>query len=835
MSKTKPQLIAQMIVRNEEHRFLKDVIAKACLWADKIIVVDDCSTDGTFQICQSFAPKVEVYAHTFGRSMFGEDESALREFLWQKVRRVASEGDWIVSLDADEEFDTTFTQWGPSFTRSSGNYDYVTFKLADMWTPTQYRVDGYWSPLITRMFRYQNQPFGVTGKLHAGCIPAYVWQTKNQYMRSHIRLKHLGWIRDEDKKRKAEFYLQKSTGINLVHAKTIFQKPTLKDWTDTFQFPNVLVTSLIRNRAWCLPKFLKALDQQTKTYPPEKLSYLFLINDSVDDSEKILTEWAKTEGKKYRKVQLTTINFKNSDAVDHTWSEAKLQNMARMRDICLDNLVKSDNEYLFSIDSDIILDHDDTLRHMICLERQIISEVFWAKWEHEGAKPLPNVWLSGGYHITDAFLAQLKRPGTYEVGGLGAITTIHRSVPELGVTYQRVPNLPSDMRGEDRDFCIRATCAGLKLWADTFKTPTHLERDLAEKQATEAAIKQKEVDKTVEKVTTLQAKDLKFEPTENTISLCMIVKNESKNIKNALESARPLVQELIVVDTGSTDGTQELAKQVTDQVYDYQWCDDFSAARNFAIEKAKGKWILFLDGDEVAPPETLQYLYKLIQTPNLAAVLLPVKNIHIPTPQNPSGFHYSETYRLFLNTPEIRFSGCVHEDIAPSLEKFCKSQKNLVTVRSEQFITNLGFLIKPKELKDKHSYYGQLLLKEIDRNPNYFKPYYEYAVYLLDQGRLEEAEKYYKKAIELSQGNFWMAHNDLGVIYMRNAVNLQLLSDATACFELAAIKASKKASGHHRQVIENNVQIGRMLAKALGLPSIKINSDKKESAPQKVK
>lgn len=807
----KNRLIAQMIVRNEGQRYLKSVLEKACTWADTILVVDDCSTDDTVSICESFAPKVRVVTNAFPKSMFSEDEAVLRNYLWELVRKEAKEGDWIVSLDADEEFSSNFSSWAGGFVNSNSSYQYVTFKLLDMWSPTQYRIDGMWSPLITRMFRYQDLPFGMTGTIHCGCVPAFVWQTQKELVKADVKLKHLGWVRDEDKDRKYQFYIEKATGFNLVHAKSVKTPALLHTYTE--ELPLVLVASLIRNRAWCLPEFLKAVDRQSLTYPSEKLSFLFVVNDSVDASFDILQRWAKDEGRKYKEVKITTLNFTNVDAVDHTWSEQKLQNMAVMRDQCLQALATSDSSFLFSIDSDVILQHTDTLKHLVHLDKSIVSEVFWATWENQAAKPMPNVWLSGGYHLTDTFLTRLKHPGVYDVGGLGAITLIHRDVLDKGVNYQRVSNLPQDMRGEDRDFCVRATCAGFKLWADTCRTPKHLERTDAQKKELDFLLRTEQ-----EKLPKPPPEILSFPPEDHTVSLCMIVKNEARNIKGALESVKSFVQEIIVVDTGSTDGTKEIAKQFTDKVLDFPWQDDFSAARNFALSQASGKWILFLDGDELVPPETLKHFYQLIRGQDAAAILVPVKNVHVPTQDKPTNYHYSETYRLFRNHLGIRFEGFVHEDIAESLEKLAKQQKVSV-VRSNQFITNLGFLLKTKNLQAKHEYYGKLLLKEIDRRPDHFKAYYEYAVFLLDRGDTEEAERYYDKAIQLNP-KFWMSANDKAVCLLKKAVDEDKLVEAAGYLDIAMITANKRASTHQQQVINGNMQIVRQMMKYLNINAV---------------
>ncbi len=82
------------------------------------------------------------------------------------------------------------------------------------------------------------------------------------------------------------------------------------------------------------------------------------------------------------------------------------------------------------------------------------------------------------------------------------------------------------------------------------------------------------------------------------ISVCIIAKNEETNIERCLKSLESYKFEIIVVDTGSTDRTKEIALQFTDGVFDYEWTDDFSAARNYAIEQATNDYILMIDCDE---------------------------------------------------------------------------------------------------------------------------------------------------------------------------------------------------------------------------------------------
>lgn len=82
------------------------------------------------------------------------------------------------------------------------------------------------------------------------------------------------------------------------------------------------------------------------------------------------------------------------------------------------------------------------------------------------------------------------------------------------------------------------------------------------------------------------------------VSVCMIAKNEEQYIEQCLKKLLRYNMEIVVVDTGSTDRTREIAAKYTNHLYDFAWCDDFSAARNFAVSKASNNWILILDCDE---------------------------------------------------------------------------------------------------------------------------------------------------------------------------------------------------------------------------------------------
>jgi GT2 family glycosyltransferase/MoaA/NifB/PqqE/SkfB family radical SAM enzyme/Flp pilus assembly protein TadD len=168
------------------------------------------------------------------------------------------------------------------------------------------------------------------------------------------------------------------------------------------------------------------------------------------------------------------------------------------------------------------------------------------------------------------------------------------------------------------------------------------------------------------------------------VSLCMVVKNGEKGLAKCLASVKPVIQEMIVVDTGSTDRTRDIARVFGAQVYDFAWTDDFSAARNYSISKATGDWIFVLDADEVISPADharfknliagaevgpAAYAFTTRSYVDLADLVGTEPNDHRYPEQAGSGWIPSKRVRLFTRHDKISFENPVHESIEPSLER----------------------------------------------------------------------------------------------------------------------------------------------------------------------
>jgi tetratricopeptide (TPR) repeat protein len=138
------------------------------------------------------------------------------------------------------------------------------------------------------------------------------------------------------------------------------------------------------------------------------------------------------------------------------------------------------------------------------------------------------------------------------------------------------------------------------------------------------------------------------------LSLCMIVKDEEAALPKCLGSVKNVVDEIVVLDTGSTDRTPDIAKEFGAEVHDFKWCNDFSAARNEALKYVTRDWILVLDADETLTPKIVPHIQEAIQSD--LHLLINLVRHEVGAEQSP----YSMVSRLFKNHPDISFSRPYH-------------------------------------------------------------------------------------------------------------------------------------------------------------------------------
>ena len=148
-----------------------------------------------------------------------------------------------------------------------------------------------------------------------------------------------------------------------------------------------------------------------------------------------------------------------------------------------------------------------------------------------------------------------------------------------------------------------------------------------------------------------------------TISLCMIVKNEEAVLKRCLDSVADLMDEIIIVDTGSTDRTKEIAAQYTDKVYDFEWIQDFSAARNYSFSKATMDYIYVADADEVIDEDNRQK-FRLLKEAMLSEIEM-VQMIYCNQLEFGTTYNFDEEYRpkLYKRLREFVWVEQIHETV----------------------------------------------------------------------------------------------------------------------------------------------------------------------------
>ena len=157
------------------------------------------------------------------------------------------------------------------------------------------------------------------------------------------------------------------------------------------------------------------------------------------------------------------------------------------------------------------------------------------------------------------------------------------------------------------------------------------------------------------------------------ISLCMIVKDEERVLADCLASACPFFREMLLVDTGSTDRTKEIAREAGAIVYDFPWTDSFAEARNESLRYAQGKWLFWMDADDTLPPASGEaLLHAALSAPaHIAGFVVPVQFVDDgPAPDGSTsgaGGTRVDHVKLLRNVPGLQFEGRIHEQILPSL------------------------------------------------------------------------------------------------------------------------------------------------------------------------
>ncbi len=225
------------------------------------------------------------------------------------------------------------------------------------------------------------------------------------------------------------------------------------------------------------------------------------------------------------------------------------------------------------------------------------------------------------------------------------------------------------------------------------------------------------------------------------ISVCIITKNEEKMLEKCLAAISGYGFEIIVVDTGSTDGTKEMALKYTDKIYDFVWCDDFSAARNFSISKATNEYILVLDSDEFVEKIDVEGLKNLAKKyPDYAGRIKRINEYETAG----SNVRNRERITRFFPKSKYYYTGIIHEQVTPK-----DNREGVCVFDAPVEIFHAGYSGTEEERKKKAMRNAALLEIEYNKNPNDLYIIYQLGKSYYMYGDYERASYYFSKALEM--------------------------------------------------------------------------------------
>jgi tetratricopeptide (TPR) repeat protein len=196
-----------------------------------------------------------------------------------------------------------------------------------------------------------------------------------------------------------------------------------------------------------------------------------------------------------------------------------------------------------------------------------------------------------------------------------------------------------------------------------------------------------------------------------TLSACLIVKNEEQHLGRCLESIKDVVDEIVVVDTGSTDRTVEIAESFGAKIGHFEWRDDFAAARNESLRLASGHWALWIDADEELAKESHNTIREALIRPQFGGFFIQIVNFM--DEEGDANRYVHTPVRLFRRLPGVEFEGRIHEQILPSFQRLGIVPATLVNAT----IYHYGYRASTMAEKDKLNRTVSMLEKEVRENP----------------------------------------------------------------------------------------------------------------------
>ncbi len=261
------------------------------------------------------------------------------------------------------------------------------------------------------------------------------------------------------------------------------------------------------------------------------------------------------------------------------------------------------------------------------------------------------------------------------------------------------------------------------------------------------------------------------------ISCCMIVKNEidtlEKCILSVKEKINGICNEIVVVDTGSTDGTRELAVELGCCVYDFEWCNDFAKARNYSLEKAKNDWIITMDGDEYIGEVDLEWLKEFVVSNNNNRLIGEGTIINYSDTKMQS---YTTSIKLMIfNKREVVYKYIIHE--IPVMRD--GSERKYITLPIE--VCHTGYIEEVVKNKNKLERNLELITKSMeDDNDDLYLVMHLGKTYI-GLERYDEAVENLKKVLESEKAIKYTFYTDATKEYIRCCIKANMFDEALTC------------------------------------------------------
>jgi len=303
------------------------------------------------------------------------------------------------------------------------------------------------------------------------------------------------------------------------------------------------------------------------------------------------------------------------------------------------------------------------------------------------------------------------------------------------------------------------------------------------------------------------------------LSFNLIVKNEEHCLEECLQSIKPIADEIIIVDTGSTDATVEISKKFTDKIFEFVWINDFSAARNLAKSKTSGDWIFLIDADEVLNFEEYPLILNALKNSNVEAYICITKNFDFNVNavnwhknktaadfrlcKSAGGWFPSEKIRLFRNRTDYRFYGRIHEMLDEKLlsnkiadadffiyhygylyskldnKKYSKKLEHYEKLNELKYLEQRDIkscyeLAKQKRVMNKFAESEKLYLECIKKKYRIADCYNDLSALHLAQNNFEQAEWALKKILEIDPENISALNNYASLLYKKKEYDLAI-------------------------------------------------------------